>query len=38
MWSVGIAVQREEVIPVECDVDTDVLAAADRVAEMVVLR
>ena len=36
--TVGIAVEREEVIPVERDVDTDVLTAAHRVADMAVLR
>jgi hypothetical protein len=38
MWTVRVAVQREEVVPVEGDVDADVLAAADRVTEMAVGR
>ena len=37
MRSVGVAVQREEVVPVEGDVDADVLTAAHRVAEVAVL-
>lgn len=36
MRTVGIAVQREEVIPVEGDVDADVLGPADRVTDVAV--
>src|ERR1700739_3787199 len=38
MRAVGIAVEREEMVPVEDDVDADVLAAASGVAEFAVLR
>src|SRR6187200_3710027 len=38
MWTVRVAVKREKVIPVEGDVDADVLAAAHRVTDMAVLR
>src|SRR6185437_3347189 len=37
MRAVGIAVQREEVVPVEGDVDPDVFASADGVAQMTVV-
>src|SRR5579884_507965 len=36
--AVGIAVEREEVVPVERNVDADVLTAADRIADDAVLR
>jgi hypothetical protein len=38
MWTVRVAIKREEVIPVEGDVDADVLASTDRVTDMAVLR
>jgi hypothetical protein len=36
MRSVGITVKGKEVIPGECDIDTEVLAAANGVADVVV--
>jgi hypothetical protein len=38
MRAVGIAVEREEVIPGECDVDVKVFAAADGVANVAIPR
>jgi hypothetical protein len=35
--AIGVAVEREEVIPVERDVDADVFAPADRVADDLVV-
>src|SRR6516225_3511421 len=38
MRAVGIAVEREEMVPIESDVDADVLTAANGVADIAVMR
>ncbi len=38
MGSIGVAEQREEVVPVEGDVDTDVFAPAHGIADIAVVR
>ena len=38
MWTVGIAVEREKVVPVEGDIDTEVFATPHGVADISVMR
>ena len=37
MWTDGVTVKREKVVPIESDVDAYVLAAMDRVTDVAVL-